>query len=131
MGLSETISPLKTYSRKISAQVDYDKNIDFKSLKMAGFDSVGMIAPDVPDHDHGILMESSAMIKDFISRANKHLFNSTFVIGVDHPALAVEAFASGAYYAAGQAVHSPVDSPLEPLHFENHAFFRLWKGEAV
>jgi len=132
ISLSEAISPLKTYSRKISAQLSCrEKIIDFKALHMAGFDSVGMIAPDIPIHDHARLMHIAAEVKDFVARANRNFFKSTFVIGADHPGLALEAFACGAYYVAGQAIHGPVRTPLDTLNFQHYPFFRLWQGEAV
>lgn len=129
LSLAEAISPLKTYSRKICAQIEYDANIDFESMRLAGFDNVGIIAPPVLPNNPESFKRGTAEIRSFITRAKKNHINITFLMGIDHPALAAEAVSSGAYYISGQAIHVPVRDPKESLIFEDHPFFKMWKSQ--
>lgn len=129
LSLAEAISPLKTYSRKICAQIAYDSNIDFESMRLAGFDNVGIIAPPVVANNAESFKRGTAEIRSFITRAKKNHINITFLMGIDHPALAAEAVSSGAYYISGQAIHVPVQDPNDPLTFEDHPFFKMWKSQ--
>ncbi len=125
VSLSQVISPLKTYGRVLCGEVPLHAPVDFESLRMSGFDHVGVIL-DPPGADNGqkkLLMD----IRAFVVRAKKHLINKTFVLGIDDPATAGALAQMGVRFMAGGAVHECFREPKTHIDFFENPVFHSWQ----
>lgn len=119
LSLSQVVSPLKTYGRVLCGQVP-NANADFESLRLAGFDNIGIIHSD-----------KKVDIEAFVAKAKKHMILKTFVLGVDDLETAAEAATAGVSFMAGQAIHGPIPDPAQKPAFLNYPYGRMWQKKPM
>lgn len=128
LSLSQVVSPLKTYGRVLCGQVSMKDHIDFESLRMSGFDHLGVILEVLPS-DEG-LKKAVGNVGGFVTRARKHLIYNTFVLGVNDLLSAASVARSGVRFMAGSAVYECLREPQGHLDFYKNRDFKEWQNVA-
>lgn len=125
VSLSQIVSPLKTYGRFLCGQLPLGAGVDFESLRMSGFDNIGVIigTPVRGDAVRKVMTD----LRLFVTRAKKHLIYKTFVMGVNDPMTAAGLAQTGVRYMAGSAIYETLAEPMPSVDFWGNAVFRSWQ----
>lgn len=125
VSLSQIVSPLKTYGRVLCGQLPLGAGVDFESLRMSGFDNIGVIIGTQVRGDS--IRKVMNDLRMFVTRAKKHLIYKTFVMGVNDPMTAASLAQTGVRYMAGSAVYETLAEPIPSVDFWGSAVFRSWQ----